>query len=225
MSAAPGFGDQKVNSHGSQHADDADYIERQPPVESGSERGAEGHTQRGAQRRSQIENRPSPSAPLAREIIRDDRIGGRYATGFTDTHGHTRDDQLSVVPRYPARGGRPAPQRTRNRQHPHAIGAIRQPTDWNSDEAVKQREIEARQHAELTVRDVQTVLNGLGEDRDQLPVEEVEYINEAQHPKDQPRPNHRQHQTDTEKNSQQTNDNTKQKQPKTNQPGRPRPPV
>ncbi len=60
------------------------------------------------------------------------------------------------------------------------VGPVGQPADGNGDEAVEQCEVEAADQAELAVGDVQSVLDRLGEDRQQLPIQEVQDVDETQ---------------------------------------------
>jgi hypothetical protein len=81
---------------------------------------------------------------------------------------------------------RHAPDPAGQGQHRDAVGAVGQPADRNGDEAVEHREIQAADQAQLAVGDVQRVLDRLGQDRHQLPVQEVQHIDEPQHAQDDP---------------------------------------
>lgn len=69
--------------------------------------------------------------------------------------------------------------RTRG-EHLHAVCAIGEPANGNGEQAVKGREVEPSDQAELAVRHAEVVLSRLGQDRQKLPVEKVQHINEAQ---------------------------------------------
>jgi hypothetical protein len=60
------------------------------------------------------------------------------------------------------------------------MGAIGQPADRDRDEAIEEGEIEPADQPELAIGDLQRILDRLGENAEQLPVEEVEYIDEGE---------------------------------------------
>src|SRR3546814_3055188 len=70
--------------------------------------------------------------------------------------------------------------RSGDRQHAHPVAAIGEPSDRHREDAVEQRKIEAAQQSELTVADPKVVLDRLRQDRQQLPVEEIQHVDEAE---------------------------------------------
>ena len=62
----------------------------------------------------------------------------------------------------------------------HAVGSVGEPAHGDRDEAVEEGEIQPADQPELSVGDVERVLDRLGEDRQELPIEEVQHIDEAQ---------------------------------------------
>ena len=176
-----GLADDPVDRQRGHHADRADRIEGHAPVERGGQRGAECDAQRRADRRTEVEDRHRGCPSLARKGVRDDRIGGRDAARLADADHHACDDQLAVTAGHPACRRRAAPDRTGGGEDLHSAGTIGQPADRDCDEAIEEREIETGEQTELAVGNMQPVLDRLGEDRDELAIEEVQHIDEAQH--------------------------------------------
>jgi len=99
---------------------------------------------------------------------------------------HARNRQLRVVDGESAGHGRSTPQRARNGQNLRPARPVGNPSNRNRDEAVEHCEVEAAEKTKLAVADVQRVLDGLGENRDQLPIEEIQHVDEAQHAEHNP---------------------------------------
>src|SRR6185437_5845434 len=106
--------------------------------------------------------------------------------GLADTHQHPRSDELRITDGQPATGGGGAPDRAGYRQHVDSVGPVGEPADGNGNEAVKEGEIESADEAELPVRDVQSVLDGLGQDGEQGAIEKIEDVDAAQHGQSDP---------------------------------------
>ena len=140
-----------------------------------------------ADRRPKIVDAECGAAAARRKIVRHERIGRRNAARFAETHRHARDDELRIVGGQAARHRGAAPDRARERQHPDSVGLVRDPADRNCDEAIEEREIESADQAELAVGDMEAVLNGFCENRQELPVQEIQHIDETQHAEHEPR--------------------------------------
>ncbi len=160
-------------------ADGADRNEGVPPVERRRDRGAEGDAQRGPDRRPEIVDAERGPAAAGREIVGDDRVGRRNAAGLADPDRHAGDDKLRIVCREAAGDRRRAPQRAGHREDIDPVRPVGEPSDGNGDEAVEQREIQPADQAQLTVRHMKRILDRLGEDREQRPVEEIEDVDAA----------------------------------------------
>src|SRR6185312_3932562 len=121
--------------------------ERDAPVEGGGDGSAEGDAQRRADRRTEIVNAECLAAPAGREVVGDERIGGRDAARLADADQHPRHDELRIAYRQAAAGGRNAPDRAGDGQYVDSVGLVGNPTDRNGDEAVEEREIEPADEA------------------------------------------------------------------------------
>ncbi len=72
------------------------------------------------------------------------------------------------------------------RENLHAVCVVGQPADRNGDQAIEEREVQAADQAQLAVGNLEGVLDRLGEDREELAVEEVQDIDEPQHAERKP---------------------------------------
>src|SRR6185312_10886381 len=78
------------------------------------------------------------------------------------------------------------PERAGESEHTDAIGPVRKPCDRNRDETVEQREVQAADAPELPIGNLQLILDWFRQDRQQLPIQEIEYVDEAQHAENEP---------------------------------------
>ena len=184
--AAARLAHHQPDDQGRRDADRADRDEGVAPAIGRGDRGAEGHAERLADGRADIEQAERGAARAGREIVGDDRIGGRHAAGLADPDRHPRQHELRIVGGHAAGDGRPAPQGAGERQHLHAIGPVGQPAHRDRDHAVEQREIEPADQAELAVAEAELVPDRLGQDRQQLPVQEIQHVDEAQDAEHEP---------------------------------------
>lgn len=169
-----------------EHADRPENDKGVAPAIDGSDRGAECDTQRCPDRGAEIVDAERRAAAAGGKIVGDDRVGRRDTAGLTEAYGHPRGGKLGVGHGKAAGHRRTAPDRAGERQHPDPVGLVGDPAHGNGDEGIEYPEIEPADQAELAVGDVQAVLYRFGEDREELPVEEIQHIDEAQHPEHNP---------------------------------------
>ena len=99
-----------------EHADRSQNDEGIAPAIGRGDGSAERDAQRRPDGRAEIVEAERRAAPAGREIIGDDRVGGRHATGFAEAHRHPRRGELRVIGGDAAGHGRGAPNRAGDRQ-------------------------------------------------------------------------------------------------------------
>ena len=148
-------------------------VRRHAPAQRRPDGDAEGHAQRVQRQRL---------APLlGREVVRDDGVGGRGAPRLADAYAHPRGGELEEVAGQTACGGAEAPAGAGERHDPHPVRAVGEPSNRYAEQGVEQREREARQHADLRVGQVQLLAHRLGQQGQDLPVQEVEGVGQGQY--------------------------------------------
>ena len=105
------------------------------------------------------------------------RTGARLAHRHADTAQH----QLPEIHRQPAYRCHHAPGGKRPGDHIHPRRAIRQPRNGNAHGGVKNRKRHAGQKAKLRIGKLEILADRLQQDRQNLPVNEIENIDDQQY--------------------------------------------
>jgi hypothetical protein len=104
----------------------------------------------------------------------------RGAPGFADPDADAAGTSCAKFCAKPHASGEQAPQTCCRSDDPRPIARLGKARDRNTEHGIEKREGEPRHHAKLPVGKVQLILDRLGEDRDDLPVEEIEDIDDQQ---------------------------------------------
>src|SRR3546814_10529344 len=81
------------------------------------------------------------------------------ASGFADTDADARHEDLGEIPRKAGREGHDAPEAEADREKARAIGAVGEAAERNAHRRIDDREGDAREQAELRVREAEHVLH------------------------------------------------------------------
>ena len=179
-SAALGFTHKNQHQDSGKDACQADVDEGVAPADGGVHLRAEGGAQRLAERNAEREQGQRKAALLGREVVRDDRVGGRGARSFANADADTRRKHLRIGVRHPAQRGEDAPEDRACAEDVLAAGTVCDRADNDAEDGVEESEVEPRHHPHLAVGETGVALDRLDQDRHQLPVEEVEYVDEAE---------------------------------------------
>ncbi len=183
--AAPGFAHGEEQHRSKQHARYRRDPEGHTPAIGRADRAGERDTGGDADRHSEIEDRHRAAAPFGRIMIGDERIGGRGSSRLARTDADPRQREVQHRSCRAGERGEAAPQQTRNRDDPNAVGPIGDPGDRDRDGHVEEREDDAREQAEHRIRQREFGLDALREHREELAIGIVERINDGeqeQHP-------------------------------------------
>jgi hypothetical protein len=131
-------------------------------------------TGRRAQRDAEGVGRQGAGPLMLGEIVGHQRIGRGHAARLADAHAHAGQEQVREAADEAAQGGEAAPQGQGRGHDPHAAEAVGQPGDRDGQGRVEQGEGQAAHQAELAVGQAELVLDRLGQDAEDLPVQEVE---------------------------------------------------
>ena len=178
--AALGLADQQQHQQRQGDPWRAHGQERHPPAVEGGDLRPRRRTQRRAEWHAEGIERQGQATALGREIVRDQRIGGRRAAGLSDADADPRQGQGGEVAGHAARHGEQAPNGAGRGDDPHSMRAVCKPGQWDAEGGVEQGEGQAGQHADLCVAQPQVLADRLGQDRQQLPVEKVEGVDRRQ---------------------------------------------
>ena len=121
---------------------------------------------------------------MRREIIGDQRIGGRDAAGFANADAKPEEEQLAEAGCGAAQRGEGAPHGQRAGNHPAAAGPVGKHRQRHAKHRIEQGEGKAADRAELGIGQLQVGLDRPGEDAEDLPVEEIEDVGQQQEAKD-----------------------------------------
>ena len=125
--------DQQLDQQRGGQAEQADDDEGAAPRQMGGEPTAEEDAERRADRNPERKESQRSGAPLAREIVRDERIGRSDPARLADRDAHPRNDQLRVILDESAGGGEQAPQRDRAGDDVDPALAVGRPGDRDGD--------------------------------------------------------------------------------------------
>ena len=116
-----------------------------------------------------------------REIVGDQRIGGRAGGGFTDADAHARKGQGELVIGEARQRRHRRPQGEADREQLHAAPIVREPAERNTEQRIEDRERSAAEEAEVRILEPEVGLDIDREDAQDLPVDEIEDIDDDQH--------------------------------------------
>jgi hypothetical protein len=117
---------------------------------------------------------------LARKRVGDHRIRRGRQCRFADAYADARQEQLREVLRQSAQRRHQRPDDDADADDGLAVHAVGEPADRNAEQRVEDREGEALQQADLRVRHLQVALDGLHQQRNDLAVDEREYVEDQQ---------------------------------------------
>ncbi len=146
----------------------------------GRDVGADQRARRQAERDAEREDGQRPGPSVRREIIGDQRVGGRHAAGFADTDAQPEEEQLAEAGGGAAQRGEGAPHGNRAGDHPAAAGAVGQHRQWHAEHRVENGEGNSADRPELGIGQLEIGDDRTGEDAEDLPVEEIEDVGEQQ---------------------------------------------
>uniref|UniRef100_A0A0N4ZGW3 LigA n=1 Tax=Parastrongyloides trichosuri TaxID=131310 RepID=A0A0N4ZGW3_PARTI len=135
-----------------------------------------------AQRNAESVGRQGPRPLRFGKIVRNQGIGRGHPARLADAHAHPAQEQRAEAARHAAQGGEAGPDGQGAGHDPHPAEAVRQPGDGDRQGRIQQGESQAAQQAELSVAEVELRLQRRGQDADDLPVQEVQHIDEDQDP-------------------------------------------
>lgn len=118
--------------------------------------------------------------PCGREAVREHRVRGRVRAGLADPDADACRGELAERPREAGERRHAAPHREPQRDRAATGPAVRQPAERNPEHRVEDRERGPVQEAEILVGEAEVAADLLGEDREDLAVEEVEEVDDDQ---------------------------------------------
>jgi hypothetical protein len=102
----------------------------------------------------------------------------RASAGFADAYTDPRHRELGKAPRERGERGHAAPHEQREADDRAPRAAVRPARDGDAEERVEQRERQAGEQAQRRVRELELLLDVLLQDREDLPVDEVQHVDE-----------------------------------------------
>ena len=117
-------------------------------------------------------------ALLLREPVREERVRRGRRARLADADAHAREGEGREGPREAGERRHEAPERGAPRDEAAAVPRVREAAERDPEDGEEDGEDGAVEEPELRVRDAEVRLDALGEDRDDLPVEEVEDVDE-----------------------------------------------
>jgi hypothetical protein len=117
--------------------------------------------------------------------IADQCVAGGDTAGLADADAQAKQEHLGEILRDAAQGGERTPHAERDRDHPAPAGLVGQQGERDRQRRIERGEGEAAEHAELGIGEMQACLHRLGEDAEDLPVEEIERVDQKQHREDE----------------------------------------
>ena len=185
-SSAPRGGSTNTNrvANRQREARQSDDEEGRAPAERLPDEAAEHESRHDADVAADVVERERRRALLGREIIREQRMRSGVERRLPDPDPDARQRQLDEAPREAARRRHHAPDRDADDDHVAANASIGEAGDGNRGDGVEEREGEARQQPHLRVGGAEVVLDRLEQDREDLPVDvvdDVEQNEEGEH--------------------------------------------
>ena len=156
--------------------------ERHAPAVVLADPAAEQRAERAADRNAERVHRERGRAARGREHVGDQRVRGRAAAGLAHAHADARRDELSEAGREARQRGHPAPHEHGQRDDRASRSGVGPARDRNARERVEERERDPGEEAERRVGERDLLADVLGEDREDLPVHEVEHVHDQQEP-------------------------------------------
>ena len=154
----------------------AEQEERRAPIEVLAQIAAEEIRQRGADVDAPGVDAERGGPPVGREVVRDQRVGGRAARRLPHADPDARQRELREVAGEPRRHRHGAPDREADGDDGAAVAAIGPARDGNAREGVEEREREADQEPHGRVGYAELGLDRPDEDREHLAIDEVDDV-------------------------------------------------
>ena len=180
--------EQHEHDDGERDSRKADDQERVAPPHRVGKQATDEHAQQRPDRDTERIEGKRRSALGGFDHVRDQRMRRRCATRLAYPHADPREQQLDEVLRQPAQRGHGRPDRQRAADQPGAVGRcpVREPRDRQAEHGVEQREGETGHQADLRIAQPQFEPDRFGKDIDDLPVDEIEDIDDQQDPQGNP---------------------------------------
>ncbi|MND67003.1 hypothetical protein D3C80_584080 [compost metagenome] len=182
QAAALGVLDRQTQDGRHQDAEDADHDEGRAPAVGRRQQAADQGARRHAQGNAEGIGRQGPRALRLGEVVGDQGIGRSHPARLADAHAHAAQEQLTEAARHAAQGGEARPDGQGGGHDPDPAEPVGQPGDGNGQGRIEKGEGQAAQQAELGVRQTELGLQRGRQDADDLPVQEVQHVDEDQDP-------------------------------------------
>ena len=176
------------DDHGQRNAGKPDDQEGVAPPDRIGKQAADQHAQQRADGDAERVEGQRGGALGGFDHIRDQRMRRRRATRLAHAHANPRQQQLDEILRQSAQGSHGRPDRQRTADQPWPVGgrAIRETRDRQAQDRVEQCEGQARHQADLRIAQTQFEPDRLGQDVDDLPIDEIEDVNYQKDPQGNP---------------------------------------
>ncbi len=125
-------------------------------------------------------------AQPAREPVRNQRIGARTCRRLTHADPNPRGAQHGAAARKSRHRRHRRPQGQADRHEPDAVPIVRQTAERNTEQRIENAERRPIEKTEIAVLQMEVTLDVLGEDRDDLAIDEIEHIDQEQDGQDVP---------------------------------------
>ena len=120
------------------------------------------------------------AANSPRKQVGDQRVGAGCRGCFANADADPRDRECRDVARETAERRHQRPQAKAQRQQPGPVPAVGEPAERDAEQRVEDRECRAVEKPQLGIVEPEIRLDVVGEDRKDLPVDEIEQIHEKQ---------------------------------------------
>ena len=163
-----------MRCRGDHESCDAGDKKRGAPSQDLPEPAAHQKSEQDAQAGTEGEDRHRGAATIDRIEVGDHRVRRRVGPRLADPDADACKQQLPVARRRTAQRRHEAEERNRPGENAGAVEPVREPRERDPDGRVEHREREPIQEPELSVGKREIALDRLGQDREDLPVHEVE---------------------------------------------------
>ena len=170
----PGILEQQMRCRGERETHEAGDHEGGAPSQDLAEPAAHQKAEQDAQAGTEGEDRHRGAATIDRIEVGDHRMRRRVGPRLADPDADTCKQQLPVARRRTAQRRHEAEDRKRPRDDAGTVEAISEPCERDPEGRVEHREREPVQEPDLGVGKCKIALDRLGQDREDLPVHEVE---------------------------------------------------
>ena len=134
---------------------------------------AQRHRQAEADGQAHGQARHANAATALGQGVEDDRVGGRLRCPFADPHAQSADRQQGKATGKGRKAGKERPEGEADRQQLGADPSVHQPPQGKREQRVEQREDRTVKQADLGITDVQVGADIVGEDGEDLPVQQA----------------------------------------------------